>query len=55
MKDERSCRYFLDHLPLVNSRAGVAARVQYLNKYLSAVLFSHGGAWDITDKEEDGL
>lgn len=33
----------------------MGALVHWLNKYLSAVLFSHGGAWDITDKGEDGL
>lgn len=40
---------------VVSRTARVDALVHYLNKYLSGVLFSHGGVWDITDKGEDGL
>lgn len=40
---------------MASGRARVGALVHYLNKYLPAVLFSHGGVWDITDKGEDGL
>lgn len=40
---------------MVGRGARVDSLVHYLNKYLSGVLFSHGGVWNITDKGEDGL